>query len=292
MVGGPLYDAQVHTFFLGFVLSTIFAHAPLMLPAITGRTLPFHPGLYGPLMLLHGSLPLRIGSDLLGLPPVRQVGGLLNVVAVLAILGQSARLDRPSLSRWPGIAGRHKWCQNTRGETATLLAGGSSQERMAWDLLTALEQTPLFHRLDRAALAAVLAVARRQRAPAGRLFFREGEPARWLYVLEHGRVKLTQTGLDGHRVIVRLIGPGDLFGGIAALAETVYPVSAEAVEDRQALAWSGPTVERLFLAHPQTAVNVLRHLAQRVLELQDRLRELSTERVEQRLARALVRLLT
>lgn len=163
---------------------------------------------------------------------------------------------------------------------------------MAGDLLTVLEQTPLFRGLDRAALAAVLAVARRQRAPAGRLFFREGEPARWLYVLEHGRVKLTQTSLDGRRVIVRLIGPGDLFGGIAALAATVYPVSAEAVEDSQALAWSGPIVERLFLAHPQMAVNVMRHLAQRVLELQDRLRELSTERVEQRLARALVRLLT
>jgi CRP-like cAMP-binding protein len=162
---------------------------------------------------------------------------------------------------------------------------------MPEDLLTALARAAPFQGLDQTTLAAVLAAARQRVVPAGRLFFREGEPARWLYVLVDGRVKLTQTGLDGHRVIVRLVGPGDLFGGIAALAETVYPASAEALEASQALAWSGPAIERLFRAHPQIAINVLRHLAQRVLELQDRLRELSTERVERRLARAVLRLL-
>lgn len=93
VAGGPLYDAQVHTFFLGFVFSMIFAHAPLILPAISGRSFPFHSGLYGPLGLLHLSLLLRLGGDLLGLPPVRQVGGLLNVLAILvflAVLGRSA----------------------------------------------------------------------------------------------------------------------------------------------------------------------------------------------------------
>lgn len=38
---GPRYDAMLHTIFLGFVFSMIFAHAPIILPTITGLSIPF-----------------------------------------------------------------------------------------------------------------------------------------------------------------------------------------------------------------------------------------------------------
>lgn len=59
-------DAQLHAVFLGFVFSMIFAHAPLIFPAILGRPLPFHPVFYGHLALLHGSLLLRVAGYPLG----------------------------------------------------------------------------------------------------------------------------------------------------------------------------------------------------------------------------------
>lgn len=86
---GFAYDATVHAFFVGFVFGAIEAHMPIMVPALTGLTVPFSRGLYVPLALLHGSLALRIGSDLAVAYPARQWAGLLQVVAIVVFLGAS-----------------------------------------------------------------------------------------------------------------------------------------------------------------------------------------------------------
>src|SRR5699024_11895909 len=49
------YDAMLHAVFLGFVISMIFAHAPIIVPAVLGRAFPYHPMLYVPLVLSHAS---------------------------------------------------------------------------------------------------------------------------------------------------------------------------------------------------------------------------------------------
>ena len=55
---------MVHSVFLGFVFSMIFGHAPTIIPAVTGLTLPFERVFYLHVGLLHGSLLLRIVGDL------------------------------------------------------------------------------------------------------------------------------------------------------------------------------------------------------------------------------------
>jgi len=98
---GPYYDAALHSLFVGFVLSMIFGHALLILPAVLSLPIRFHPQLYVSLGLLHASLILRIVGDLALLPEVRQWGGLLNEIALLIFLGSmvytviSARGLRP-----------------------------------------------------------------------------------------------------------------------------------------------------------------------------------------------------
>jgi hypothetical protein len=86
VMAGPNYDAILHTLFLGFTLSMIFAHALIILPAITGMTIPFHRALYGPVAILHISLLMRVTGDLALRMPLRRWGGLLNVVALLMFL--------------------------------------------------------------------------------------------------------------------------------------------------------------------------------------------------------------
>lgn len=85
--GGGLYDAFLHTVFIGFIISMIFGHAPIILPALTGQMVRFHPAFYLQLVLLHASLVLRVFGDLAGFPVARQWGGLLNEVAILLFLG-------------------------------------------------------------------------------------------------------------------------------------------------------------------------------------------------------------
>lgn len=85
-VAGLGYDARLHTLFIGFVLTMIFGHAPIVLPALLGAQVDFRNRLYAPLILLHLSLALRVVGDLAAWLPGRRWGGLINVVVLLLFL--------------------------------------------------------------------------------------------------------------------------------------------------------------------------------------------------------------
>jgi hypothetical protein len=94
VAAGPHYDAMLHAVFLGFVLSMIFGHAPIILPALLGVPPAYHPAFYAHLTLLHLTLLVRVIGDLGGWLAGRQWGGLLNVIVVLLFLGNTARVLR------------------------------------------------------------------------------------------------------------------------------------------------------------------------------------------------------
>jgi hypothetical protein len=86
-VPGLVYDAMLHAIFLGFVMSMVFAHAPVIFPAVLGRPLPFHPRFYLHVAVLHASVLVRVMGDLAGgLVSWRAWGGLLNAVALLVFV--------------------------------------------------------------------------------------------------------------------------------------------------------------------------------------------------------------
>lgn len=156
--------------------------------------------------------------------------------------------------------------------------------------LDTLERAPLFKDLSRGALSEIAAAARTREVAPGQPFFREGEPAAAFFVVRRGSVKLTQLGPDGHLVLLRLSGPGDAFGGVAALGQDTYPVSAEAVDQVTALEWSGRAMQALMERHAGLAMNIGRFIASRLQALQVQYRQLATENVERRVARAILRL--
>lgn len=104
LTDGPAYDAALHAVFLGFAMSMVLGHAPVILPAVLRIRLPYHPRDYAVLALLHGSLALRlVGGDLFGVEHLRLVGGVLGVVALLAFVANAAgsaygarRVQRPA----------------------------------------------------------------------------------------------------------------------------------------------------------------------------------------------------
>jgi CRP/FNR family transcriptional regulator, nitrogen oxide reductase regulator len=156
--------------------------------------------------------------------------------------------------------------------------------------LAKLGQGALFEGLAEDELCRVLAAAARRRAGAGGFYYHQGEPADLYYVLLAGRVRVQQVTPEGNQVILHLISPGEAFGVIAAVLGGEFPASAEVLEDAEALSWSGDVMRELMAQHPHLALNVLRLVSERLHELQNRYRELATERVERRIARAVLRL--
>lgn len=83
---GFYYDAYLHSVFLGFVFTMIFGHAFIIIPGVLNVTLGFHRWFYLPLILLEGSLALRVGADLWTSQHGRHLGGLLNGIAIVLFL--------------------------------------------------------------------------------------------------------------------------------------------------------------------------------------------------------------
>ncbi|MBS1881864.1 MAG: hypothetical protein JSS97_02775 [Actinobacteria bacterium] len=84
------YDAMLHTIFLGFVFSMIFAHAAVIVPAVLGVALPYRRSFYAPLALLHVSLALRLFGDLEANLVAWRWGGVLGELAILSFIALAA----------------------------------------------------------------------------------------------------------------------------------------------------------------------------------------------------------
>ena len=95
-IGGALlafgigYDAPVHALMVGFVFSMVFGHAPVIVPAVLRRALPYTPWLYLPLALLHVSLAVRVAGGLAGEHAVRATGSAGNALAIAIFIATAA----------------------------------------------------------------------------------------------------------------------------------------------------------------------------------------------------------
>jgi hypothetical protein len=84
--GAFAYDTILHVFFVGFVFTIVFGHAPIILPAILGHKVPFRRGYYAPLAALQAGLTLRVIGDLLAWERGRLWGGMIDVLAILSFV--------------------------------------------------------------------------------------------------------------------------------------------------------------------------------------------------------------
>jgi CRP-like cAMP-binding protein len=122
-------------------------------------------------------------------------------------------------------------------------------------------------------------------------FFFQGDPAKYLYILITGRAKLIQTNPAGQQVNVRTINEWQMFGALGAVRpNATYPVTAQALEASNALAIESEFLKEMIQTRPYLNVGLMQLMTGYILEMQERFRELATERVERRIALTVLRL--
>ncbi|HEX2980058.1 MAG TPA: Crp/Fnr family transcriptional regulator [Anaerolineaceae bacterium] len=153
-----------------------------------------------------------------------------------------------------------------------------------------LRAIPLFAGLSPQALDDIAASGIARKVSEAGFFFMQGDPGEDLFLLTQGRTRITQVTPDGQQVILHVVNPWEVFGLIALTEGGNFPASAQAMDESQAITWDRETLRALVEKHPRLAMNAMNIMSGRLHEFQDRIRELSTEKVERRLARALLRL--
>lgn len=156
--------------------------------------------------------------------------------------------------------------------------------------ISLVRNLPLFRQMDPAALSRLMARATTRRVPPGELVFEQGAQAVAFFLLLHGRLKVSQVTPDGQQVMVRVVHPGDLFGFARALARPDYPGTARAAVDSIVVSWPMADWDAVVENNPRLAINAMQTIGQRLDEAHTRLREMSTQEVERRVAHAVLRL--
>jgi CRP-like cAMP-binding protein len=153
--------------------------------------------------------------------------------------------------------------------------------------LTGLE---LLQGLSPEALEEARAAARIRQLPRNTRVFNQGDMDVRAHALLQGSVRISQSGSDGAQVVIRFITNGGMFGTVALFTDHRYPADAETLVDCVEVSWSEAALATLMSRHSQVAINFIRIIGRRLQEAQERMRELATQRVEQRIANTLLRL--
>jgi CRP-like cAMP-binding protein len=148
----------------------------------------------------------------------------------------------------------------------------------------------MFEKMADRDIDALLAQATSKRIGPGDSFFEQGAPATHFFLLVNGRLKVTQVTPDGQQIIVRMVHPGDLFGFARALRRSDYPGTAIGVTESLAICWPTDLWPQFIDRSPHIAVSALNTIGQRLEEAHTRIREMSTEEVERRVAHTVLRL--
>ena len=149
---------------------------------------------------------------------------------------------------------------------------------------------PLFSRMTDGEIDQILSHATSSRVAQGETLFVQGTPANHFFLLLNGRLKVTQVTPDGQQIIVRVVHPGDLFGFAKALQRTDYPGTAHAAAESLYLAWPTSLWSFFVEQNPALALSALQTIGNRLEEAHTRIREMSTQEVERRVAHAVLRL--
>ena len=121
--------------------------------------------------------------------------------------------------------------------------------------------------------------------------FAEGDPLRCVTMVTSGHAKIIRHSALGKLVILHLCGPGDVLDGLGCTSGSRHTVEARAVKHCRVLSWDVRRFESLSSRFPALRRNSIRLLLARLRILEGRVHELATDRVPQRLAKILLRLI-
>ena len=153
-----------------------------------------------------------------------------------------------------------------------------------------LASFPAFAGFSGAQLDDIVARAKSLRFARNAHVFEQGGAATSFFLLLDGRVRAYKVSPAGEQIVVRFVGPGEMFGVANAIGSAVYPANALAVVDSVALAWPSSAWAEMAMKYPALAIGMMHMLGRQLQESQERLAEISNQAVERRVANMLLRL--
>ena len=149
---------------------------------------------------------------------------------------------------------------------------------------------PVFAGIPARELESVAAGALQEAHRARASIFMEGDASRWFYLVRSGHVKIVRHSKTGKDVVLELLGPGEIFGGVAVIEKRPYPASAQATEPTVVLKIPADPMIALAERYPTFIKEMALMIGRRLRASHDSITSLAVDPVEARLAATLLRL--
>jgi len=120
--------------------------------------------------------------------------------------------------------------------------------------------------------------------------FAEGDPSDWLFIVKKGKVKITKLSNEGKELILELVPPNEIFGGIAVVRGFPYPANAVAMEDSEILKMSRKNLLSIMDRFPNLMYCMAMNIGDRIKDTHETLKNIALEKVESRIASLLIKL--
>jgi CRP-like cAMP-binding protein len=153
-----------------------------------------------------------------------------------------------------------------------------------------LKSNPVFAMLPARETEALAAVTTEDTHRTREYIFMEGDPARWFCIIKSGHVKVLRHSRTGKDVVLDLLGPGEVFGGVAVIERRPYPASVQATESAVILKIPAEAMIALSERYPAIIKEIALMIGRRLRVAHDSVKSLAVDPVEARLAAALLRL--
>ena len=152
------------------------------------------------------------------------------------------------------------------------------------DNLHYLKNIPLFSVLNNEQLKEMNCRVIEREYKKGRIIFMEGEPGEAVYFLKKGLIKLSKQTMDGREHILHLVHPGDVFAEVVIFDSGSYPATAEVVEDASVGFIRNEDMCTVISDHADVALSMLRIMARRLRDAQEKVMNLALNDTARRLA--------
>jgi CRP/FNR family transcriptional regulator len=153
-----------------------------------------------------------------------------------------------------------------------------------------LKQSVIFSSLNEEELSELVNLAVERSFMPGEYIFWDEDAPKWLCIVAQGRVKIIKHSSQGKDFIIAFFEEGEMFGEVAVFENKPYPASAQAVTETSVITIDKGDFLSFLAQHPEVALKIINLLGGRLRDAQGRLRDIAGERVEQRVAKTLLKL--
>ena len=150
----------------------------------------------------------------------------------------------------------------------------------------------LFSGLESEEMTRIAAHARSMRKARGEFIYMPGDRADFVYILKHGRVKLSVLSESGKEIAIDIIQPGEIFGEFALVDESQRSNMTQALDDVLMWVFSKHDFTKLLTSLPMLALSYIKLVGDRRRRMEKKLSDITSKPVSGRICELLHELST